>query len=84
MIDTPTLRALIRTGHTGELVVRGTRGGFFLVVRSGLDEEPLAAQRGGVRKFKRLDAAAAYLSSLGAHRFVVEVEDWSKQKLLNV
>lgn len=81
MIDTRVLRALIRAGKAGELVARGVPGGFLLVHREGLDEQLLEAQRGGPRKFKRLDAVAKYLRQLGASAFRVELEQWSTSSL---
>lgn len=81
MLDTPLLRQLIHTGKAGDLVAKGVPGGFVLAMRDGLDEQVLHAQRGGARKFKRLDALAAYLQSLGAGRFAVELIGWSEVSL---
>lgn len=50
-------------------------------MRDGLDEQLLEAQRGGARRFKRLEAVATYLKDLGAHSFSVEIERWSGEAL---
>jgi hypothetical protein len=81
MIDTRLLRQLIRTGKAGSLVAKGVPGGFFLTVCDGLDEQLLEAQRGHPRKFRRLDAIAAYLKDLGASEFRVELEQWAPKAL---
>jgi hypothetical protein len=82
MLDTPVLRQLVRTGKAGELLAKGVPGGFVLAVRDGLNEQLLKAQRGGARRFKRLDALAGYLKELGAEKFEVEVRDWTIEALL--
>jgi hypothetical protein len=81
MIDTPLLRQLVRSGKTGSLIAKGVDGGFVLVLREGLDEQLLEAQRGHARKFKRLESVASYLKGLGARGFSVELEQWSENSL---
>jgi hypothetical protein len=80
-MDTPLLRQLVRTGKAGALVAKGVPGGFMLVIREGLDEQLLEAQRGHARKFKRLEAVASYLRDLGASSFSVEMDHWAPQSL---
>ncbi|MFM1990202.1 MAG: hypothetical protein RJA99_3159 [Pseudomonadota bacterium] len=82
MFDTPLLRQLIRSGKSGELVARGVPGGFVLVMREGVTEDLLEAQRGGARKFKHLDALASYLHTLGASEFRVELGPWSESSII--
>lgn len=86
MIDTPVLRHLARAGKLDELVAKAVPGGFVLVVRNGLEEEILRAQRGGARTFKRLDAVSSYLAELGVTRFCVDLSmrDGSGQAAFNV
>lgn len=79
--DTAVLRQLVRVGKAGELVAKGVPGGFVLAMRNGLDEQLLRAQRGGARRFKRLEALASYLQDLGAQRFEVELEQWTPSSL---
>ncbi len=40
--------------------------------------ESLERQRGGIRKFARLDGIAGYLSELGVHRFTVDTASYEK------
>lgn len=79
--DTPLLRQLLRTGKAGELVAKGVPGGFVLAMREGVTEQLLAAQRGGARKFKKLDTVASYLSGIGGRTFTVELEQWTPESL---
>ncbi len=81
MIDTPLLRQLVRSGKAGSLIAKGIDGGFVLVMREGLDEQLLEAQRGHARKFKRLESVANYLKGLGAATFSVELDQWSENSL---
>ena len=81
MIDTPVLRQLARTGKTGRLVAKGVPGGFVVAVGEGLDEQLLRAQRGGARKFKRLDSVASYFHTVGVRHFEVELAQWSDASL---
>lgn len=81
IFDTAILRQLVRVGKADVLVAKGVPGGFVLAMRNGLDEQLLRAQRGGARKFKRLDALAGYLQDLGAPRFEVELDQWTPSSL---
>lgn len=81
-IDTPLLRELVRRGSAGQLIVRGVPGGFILIVRHDLDEQLLGAQRGHARKFKRLDAVASYLETLGVRVFEVDLNGWARHALV--
>jgi hypothetical protein len=80
-IDTPLLRQLVLAGKAGSLIARGVPGGFVLLMREGLEEQILETQRGRARKFRRLDAVAAYLSGLGVRAFAVELEQWTADSL---
>lgn len=79
--DTPLLRQLLRTGKAGELVAKGIPGGFVLAMRDGVTEQMLVAQRGGARKFKRLDTVAGYLAGIGGRSFSVELGQWTPESL---
>ncbi|PIF74299.1 hypothetical protein CLU95_1424 [Variovorax sp. 54] len=81
MFDTRLLRQLLHTGKAPGLIARGVPGGFVLVMREGLDEQLLEAQRGHARRFRRLEAVASYLKGLGARGFEVELEQWAQQSL---
>ncbi len=82
-IDTPVLRQLLRSGRCGPIRARGVPGGFVveIVSEGGLENDVLASQRGAVRRFRTLDAVANYLNGLGAPRFEVVMESWSRQSL---
>lgn len=81
MFDTALLRQLVRAGKAGSLCARGVPGGFLLAMREGLDEQFLEAQRGGPRRFKRLDAVAAYLRGIGCNTFEVDIGQWDRSSL---
>jgi hypothetical protein len=82
VFDTRVLKQVLRTGTTGELVAKGVPGGFVLALRTGMHEDLLTAQRGGLRKFKRLEALASYLKDMGAASFTVELARWSDKSLI--
>ena len=81
MFDTPTLRHLATLGRAAGLVAKGVPGGFVLVMRSGIQEEVLTAQRGGPRTFRRLETGASYLKDLGIHSFEVDLGSWDSNSL---
>lgn len=76
MITTPVLRQLAAAGATTQLSAKGVPGGFVLAIRVGLEEQLLEAQRGGVRKFRRLDALSRYVRALGLSSFDVQMTGW--------
>lgn len=76
MYSTSLLKGLATAGSISRLAAREVPGGFLLWVRVGLEEGPLRAYRGKARVFKRLDAVATYVKSLGLDRFEVELEPW--------
>ena len=79
--NTLLLRQLVGSGKAGTLVAKGVPGGFVLAMREGLQDDLLSAQRGGIRKFKRLEAVAAYLRDIGAREFAVELGQWAPKSL---
>lgn len=82
MISTPLLRQMAAAGAITRIAARGVPGGYVLNVRMGMDEQLLEAQRGGVRCFKRLDAVAKYVKSIGLDGFNVEIAAWAPHGLL--
>ena len=82
-LDTPLLRQLIGAGKAGELVAKGIPGGFVLVMREGIEEQVLEAQRGHPRVFKRLDTIGGYLRQLGAREFTVDLAYWEAGSLVD-
>jgi len=82
-INHATLEQLIDAGVVRGATVVGVHGGWGVLVRYGMAERRLAAKRGGVRTWRRLDAVAGYLRGLGLARFEVDAanhEDTPGQK----
>ncbi len=80
-MNTPLLKQLAALGKTGTLVAKGVPGGFVLVMRDGLDEPLLEAQRGHSRVFRKLDAVASFLRGIGVQSFDVEMQQWVAESL---
>ena len=74
-INHATLAQLIEADAVRSATVVGVQGGWRVLVRYGMAERQLAAQRGGVRTWRRLDAVAGYLHGLGLARFDVDAAD---------
>ena len=82
-INHTTLEQLVEANAVRSTTVVGVQGGWSVLVRYGMAERRLAAQRGGVRTWRRLDAVAGYLRGLGLARFEVDAanhEDVPDQK----
>ena len=80
-IDHRTLAKLVASG-----VVRATRvisqaGGWGGIVTCGKTARPLAAQRGKVRLFSKLETVAVYLRGIGIPRFDVDVVDYDPERV---
>ena len=71
-INHAALARLIEADAVRSATVVGVQGGWCVLVRYGMAERQLAAQRGGVRTWRRLDAVASYLHGLGLARFEVD------------
>jgi hypothetical protein len=81
-IDHRTLSRLVEAGAVRGAHVIGQRGGWALIIRYGMQERPLAAQRSGqVRLFKKLDTVAAYLHGIGLARFDVDAANYEPDAL---
>ena len=66
-ITHPTLVQLVAAGAVRVVVAVGQPGGWSLLVRYGLAERALAAQRSKqLRIFRKLDTLQAYLQDIGA------------------
>lgn len=68
-----TLAKLVESGSVRAAHVIGLAGGWGITVKCGKTVRPLAAQRGKVRLFSRLETVAAYLKGIGIARFDVDV-----------
>jgi hypothetical protein len=60
--------------------VVGKAGGWGVIVKCGGTVRPLAAQRGKVRLFSKLETVAAYLKGIGIARFDVNVEGYDSER----
>lgn len=71
-IDHPTLIRLVEAKAINEVRVMGNKQGWILIVKYGLIERLLAAQRSKqVRIFKRMDTLVTYLRDIGINEFYV-------------
>ena len=72
-ITHPTLVQLVAAGAVRVVVAVGQPGGWSLLVRYGLAERALAAQRSKqLRVFRKLDTLQAYLQEIGVVRFEID------------
>ncbi|MGL4933015.1 MAG: hypothetical protein ACRC4P_06780, partial [Aeromonas sp.] len=72
-ITHPTLVQLVAAGAVRVVVAVGQPGGWTLLVRYGLAERALAAQRSKqLRVFRKLDTLVLYLQEIGVSRFEVD------------
>ena len=76
-ITHPTLVQLVAAGAVRVVIAVGQPGGWSLLVRYGLAERALAAQRSKqVRVFRKLDTLQAYLEETGVRRFEVDAANF--------
>lgn len=74
LIATDALRALASTGAVdAAMVAAHPDGGYVLSVRVGESVRTLGSFRGNVRRYAKLDTAAAHLSALGIYRIEVDL-----------
>lgn len=72
-ITHPTLAQLVASGAVRVVVAVGQSNGWILLVRYGLAERALAAQRSKqLRVFRKLDTLVLYLQQIGVSRFEVD------------
>lgn len=75
-ISTKTLRELIEAGGIRSALLVGTSGGVSLKVRYGMAEKSLKLDRGGVRVWRTIDAAAKFCRSLGIANIELDLANW--------
>jgi hypothetical protein len=73
MIDAKQLTALVDAGAVKAVAVKGTAGGFTIMV----DGKLMEARRGNPRVFRKLNTAAAFLKVKGVGVFTVDVSTWN-------
>lgn len=72
-ITHPTFVQLVAAGAVRVVVVVGQPSGWTILVRYGLAERALAAQRSRqIRVFRKLDTLQSYLQEVGVNRFEVD------------
>ncbi len=81
-INHSTLAKLVESGGVRAAHVIGLSGGWGISVKCGKSVRPLAAQRGKVRLFSRLETAAAYLKGIGIARFDVGALGYDPERAL--
>ena len=81
-IDTPKLKTLVEAGAVNYVSVRGVPGGFVVVVKIGMTERTLRAQkRTNARVFTTMDGIVGYCTSAGIRRMDVDLAGHSKAAL---
>ena len=76
-ITHPTLVQLVAAGAVRVVIAVGQPGGWTLLVRYGLAERALAAQRSKqLRVFRKLDTLVIYLQQIGVSRFEVDASSF--------
>lgn len=71
-IDHNTLARLVEAGAVRGANIIGQKGGWGLVIQYGMTERALAAKRGAVRIFKKLETLVSYLKDMGIAKFQVD------------
>jgi hypothetical protein len=75
-IDHATFVELVHAGSVRAAHVVGRAGGWGVVVPCGKTSRTLAAQRGGIRLFAKLDTVVTYLRSIGVNHFDVDAKQY--------
>ncbi|MBX8800725.1 hypothetical protein [Pseudochrobactrum asaccharolyticum] len=77
IIDHNTLSRLVEAGAVRGAHVIGQPGGWSLMVKYGMAERALAAQRSRqVRVFRRMETLVTYLKDMGIQHFDVDAADY--------
>jgi hypothetical protein len=77
VIDHGTLSRLVEAGAVRGAHIVGQSGGWAVLVRYGMAERPLAAQRSRqVRLFRKFETLVAYLKDIGIARFDVDAVNY--------
>lgn len=76
-IDHGTLSRLVEAGAVSGAHIVGQSGGWAVMVKYGMHERPLAAQRSkSVRNFRKLETLVNYLRGIGIQRFDVDAANF--------
>lgn len=80
-IDHATLEKLLDAGVIRGADVVGHPGGWGVVIKYGTIERTLAARRGTVRNFRRLETLVSYLRDVGIVSFNVNAANYDAESL---
>lgn len=81
-IDHSTLSKLVEAGAVRGAHIIGQSGGWAVMVRYGLTERPLAAQRSRqVRLFRKFETLVSYLKDVGIAKFDVDAANYDPDTL---
>lgn len=81
-IDHGTLSRLVEAGAVRGAHIVGQRGGWAVMVRYGMHERPLAAQRSrNVRLFRRFETLVSYLKDIGIAHFDVDAANFDPDSI---
>jgi|ERR1039457_2951209 hypothetical protein len=75
-IDHTTLQHLVEAGAVRGADVIGQPGGWGIVIKYGMTQRTLAARRGAIRTFSRLEALVNYLKGIGISQFMVNASNY--------
>lgn len=78
-IDHNTLARLVEAGAVRGANIIGQKGGWGLVIQYGMTERALAAKRGAVRIFKKLETLVGYLKDMGIAKFQVDATQYDPE-----
>ncbi|MEM5372614.1 hypothetical protein V4C53_42285 [Paraburkholderia azotifigens] len=78
-IDQKTLSQLVEAGAVRAAHVVGHGNGWTISARYGLTERFLAAKRGDVRVFRKLETLVSFLRDMGISHFDVDAADYDPQ-----
>lgn len=81
-IDHTTLSRLVEAGAVRGAHVVGQPGGWAVMVKYGMTERPLAAQRSRqVRVFRRFETLVSYLKDVGLSQFDVDAANYDRDSV---
>ena len=82
-IDHGTLSRLVEAGAVRSAHIVGQSGGWVVLVRYGMTERALAAQRSRqVRLFRKFETLVAYLKGIGIARFDVDAANYDHESVV--
>lgn len=80
-IDHNTLAHLVEAGAVRGADVIGQAGGWGVIIKYGMTERALAAQRGAVRNFKKFETLVSYLKGIGIAEYHVNAVNFDPDSL---